>query len=288
MTRDNGDGDQGKWIQIIDRVADELFAGWQRAMDQENLTFAHRDSTPMPSRFMAVYGLATHTHLLGEQFFRLSREGLEAEALPMLRLMYESSITAAWLVEADDSLAAFANETDRERRNALAQLAKSSSASLRDVSKMLDNFERTEIATGSDPQARKFWARCHDFQKGDDLYINYVQLCRYGHPTAYVIDLYLEPTCERTAAHLLDRPHQARSVLWGTLAAACLIWSGSAMNHIDPIRARRAELRRASRQIPHAFALELTPEARQRIVSARRDANRAKWVGRKPRQPKRP
>lgn len=61
---------------------------------------------------------------------------------------------------------------------------------------------------------------------------------------------------------------------WGRLVAMCLVWSGYAVNYLDPGRLRRSELRRIASELEISPELPILPDAILRANRPRRESRR--------------
>lgn len=266
----------------------ELIESW-RFEGFEAVTFGQRGHRPDAQRFVSVWALAAHVHLLVDEVLTLLDDARDLAALPLLRLAYESTITAQWMAHNPEAGLAAANEEIRTQR----ALRLASEKSVQFGPKLSDwvPSDLTVDGVSSDAQARNFEQRCADLvPDGGTLYVFYRILCKYSHPTGFVMDRFVtvgDEGIESLHAVAIPPVNSDRG-LWTFLAVMCLVWAGRAVDFIQPEHPRRSQLRLVARQIGALEHLELSHEATARISSAEQQRRRGKWLGPRKKAKRRP
>lgn len=255
-------------------MARDLIASWDERPGQ--VTFNARRE---PASF-TVLAFANHVHRLAPRIVDLLEDGLLLEATPLLRLAYETSITAQWLWLFPDAIAAFANEGMRQRRAVAETLRKTTFASATEMAAAVTkDLPDDRVPSNSDPAGKHFYQRCLDMKEaGEDAYALYRLLSQYSHPSMYLSDFYLRrlpdeslPSLEFNEAAQLDT-----HLSWAHLTCACLVWAGRAVDMADRQRPRREQLRSAAKRlgVPVKFSMSKDAWLRTQLVKKpRRHSN---------------
>jgi hypothetical protein len=263
-------------FDVLVEVARGLMDGWERfATASPEFTFGQRDRRPDEGRFISVYGLAAHVHRIGEPALRMLADDLTLEAIPLVRLMYESALTSVWLAQNEEGARAFMNKEMASRKAIAETLGKAEAAWMRRSASSIPGIDDPKFDSGSDAQARYFERLCDDLTPGGaDAYVNYRLLSRLSHASPQLLDRYTYGGPDGDFEGLRVEPDRSRDSreLITFYAVASLIWAGTAVDYIDPARTRRSETRAAARRIGVPRDLHLTPEARRRV-----DASVAEW-----------
>lgn len=275
--------------QTLRELAQALIGSWYSEASRDGtITMGQRGERPDERRFVSIFALAGHTHMLIDQALQHLDKRQLLLAMPLLRLAYESALTSAWMAQNNESADALYN-----REIGAIEAIKVTVGKSRQFGSRLAEFPELadKIAdVSSDRQAKYFQQLCEDFAPdGQALYLLYRILSKYCHPSGFVIDRFLRTDDEGGVAALghLPLPDSEDLRLWYFVATLCLVYAGQAVNYIEPTRTRRGELRSVARRIGIPPDLELTQEARQRIAGADQVRRRAAWRGprRKTRRP---
>lgn len=259
-------------MQRLLRISRGLIAGWMQGAG-DDAEFGQPGRIPDVARFVSVFGLSAHTHRLAEQVVPMIDKGLALEAMPLIRLMYECALNAMWLAQNEDGSSAFMNKETKSRK-AIARTLAQSSWRRRGFPEIDDSL----LESDSDLQAQNFEALCNDLKPGGpDAYALYRLLCRFGHPTGFIVDKYarFDDNLELTA--LSHHPDDHSDPMWVFFTAISLRWAGSAVDLIDPSRKRRSELQEAERSIGSTRILKLSPAAQSRLTRADQLRRRAAY-----------
>lgn len=220
------------------------------------------------SRMMSVYGLARHVHETARGIDMLVKAGQANAAVPLVRVAYESALTAAWLVQSsgDHGVKALLHEHARTRlalkkdsMKALSDVFRSGADEIADVD--------PEIFKDTRDSARQFYQLCLDLAPGgQDAYIHFRLLSAYSHASVDVVELYLHPIePENRLPAFRAEPRAAfpnDTLLFFT--AASMVWSGRAYSYLTHDRRHRAVLRQSAQLLEINSELQLSRNYRQR------------------------
>jgi hypothetical protein len=187
--------------QTCVRLIGELLASWNSTPARTLV-----DAGVVPARWVSIYGLVAHAHRVAAAAMILNNQGLVLEAMPLVRQVYECSITANWLLRVEDATLDFLSESHRQR-TLLVDDMKVAFPTLDQeaATRLADEF--THEPGTAEQAARKFIERCNDLQPGGvQAYVNYRFLSGFSHPSHFLIDQYLdmaegatEPTLRKAA-----------------------------------------------------------------------------------------
>lgn len=255
-------------IEALSRCAEDLIEQWQSTHDETfRMRRPGRRTTEM--QFAVVFGLASHVHNVVAELLPAARRGLTVVELPLVRMAYESAISAQWVAQVDDGVNAFYNEEIRQRRNLRTTLAKSVSDVFREGAATLRHTDSPALE--SDSTARQFEQRCLDLTPGGpDAYALYRILSMASHATIDVCDEYLEEDAQGSLQLVPDARRRRDAAAWTSIICSSLVWAGRAVDYFDATNRRRSELRRVARELGIPSELQLSEHYRTRIARARR------------------
>ncbi len=261
-------------------ICRKLIELWKGRVDGET-RFQQRGERPNLAKFLSVYGLAAHTYRVGEQALEMYESKLVLEAFPLLRLTYESALTAHWIAQNVDGGEAFLNR-DIQSRKAAAETLRSARSEI--LSKGADNFpgaDRDLLRTSSQPQAKYFEQLCKDLDPGGaDAYAYYRLMSWYAHPTARIVDKYLQSSDDGQELDSLRQiPEQDDPNIWVHFLAYSMVWAARAVDFIDAERTHRSELRAAASALGIPAVLKLSEDARRRTRQAQQAWRQENWRG---------
>ncbi|WP_434177122.1 DUF5677 domain-containing protein [Brachybacterium conglomeratum] len=215
---------------------------------------------------------ATHVPETARLIIEYLPDRLTVAHAPLIRSIFEKTMTLAWVDEVDDGAEALMTEEARQRRNLARCLMEIGDA---ENAAMIRHQEDQELDTSSLAQGRYFEQLTKDIGL-ENAYTTYRVLSSLAHPSIQVADSYLDSE-DGDQLFLRSRgralSHGAKDG-WGYLIAMCLVWSGYVANYLDPNRTRRSELRRVARELGVLAELPIRLEAIQRVERQRREARR--------------
>src|SRR5207253_474506 len=138
--------------------------------------------------------------------------------IPLVRVAYEASITAQWVVQTIDGTQAFINEDLRQRRNQVKTLEAAASTVFREAAPGVAAQLIAELETQA--SARRFDEVCDDLTPGGkDAYATYRAMSHLSHSTVLVVDQYLQPTDAGPGLALRMEPDEPDAPTWAAILA---------------------------------------------------------------------
>lgn len=259
-------------------IVEGLIASWDELVGSPGFkahstgTGARDGRSRTEAQTILIMAYATHVHETARLLIDYLPDRLTVAHAPLIRSMFETTMTLAWVDEVDDSAQALMTEEARQRRNLARNLRELGDA---ENAAKIRHQEDQELDTSSLAQARYFEQLAKDVGL-EGAYTTYRVLSGLAHPSIQVADSYLDA---EDGDQLFLRSH-ARPLShgtkdgWGHLIAMCLVWSGYVANYLDPHRTRRSELRRVARELGVSAELPVRLEAIQRVERQRREARR--------------
>lgn len=225
------------------------------------------------ARITAVYGLTRHVHETARAIGVLLDNDLTNSAIPLVRLAYESALTAAWLVQSKDDhgISAFLHEYNRTRAALQKDALEAASMVFREGAKQVSDAD-PKAFEGSNDSVRRFHDICLDLAPGGkDAFVYYRLLSGYSHASVNVSDLYFEPppVGEPMPAYRDPREALGKPILL-FLTTSSMVWSARAFSYLSGDKQHRSRLRRSAR------ALEIKADLHLSEHYHRRHLNRAR------------
>ncbi len=228
------------------------------------------------ARLSAIVGLTRHVHETAEAIVLLVDAGHANAAIPLVRLAYESALTAAWLAQSDEDhgIRALLHEHTRQRAALKADAFKAASDVFREGASEIADADPSAF-TGSTDNARQFHEICLDLTPaGKDAYIIYRALSAYSHASVGIAELYFARTqTTETMPAWRDTPDPvfggADPLLFFT--ACAMVWSARTFSYVTKDQVHRDELRRIARRLEITSELLLSDHYRRRHAQKRRD-----------------
>lgn len=225
------------------------------------------------ARITAVIGLARHVHDTSQAIMLLLDHGHASAAVPLVRLVFECSLTAAWLVQSTDDhgIRAFLHSYSRSRSSLQKDAMEATTGVFRDGAAEIADTDPTPFR-GSYDDAHRFGEICLDLSPGGkDAYIYYRVFSGLSHASPRVADLYFAPAGQGSGIPAL-RPTPDQPIPTDTLAfftAASMLWSARAYSYLITDTSYRNFLRRSARQLEINDELKLSDRYRERHAKNR-------------------
>ncbi len=219
------------------------------------------------SRMATIYGLASHVHRTSQATLVLIEAGHLNEAIPLVRLAYETALTAAWLAQSagDHGVAAILGEHTRQRRNLRDNLLSSATETFRDSAPTIVDTDSSEFDHTVD-NARRFDLICKDLTPGGiDAYVYYHAFSAFSHPSVDIADLYVQKVPGHDMPGFRSEPlepHSEDTLLYFT--AASMLWASRAYSYFTRSQDHRDQLRALARRLGIKDDLQLSPEYHRR------------------------
>ena len=260
--------------QRLRELASGMLHQWH---SQENLE-VKRVRLSQPHQIYAIHSMAAHVHHLAPAVLRLDEEIDHIVATPLVRLAYESALTAQWLMLRPDAANAFMNEDVRKRRATVANLSRSASHVLNQGS--VAGHDLDALETSASGVARNFDQLCAELHHGYlDAYVYYRLLSWHAHPSVALVDDYLEPRGDDEWPVMLRVPNFGPSPYVLYFLVCSMVWAGRAVDVFDADRRRRRELRSVARELGIPDVFNLSAEAQQKVYAFEREQRHSRRVG---------
>jgi len=229
--------------QLIDRLLD----GWVQFVGDDGAGLSDWNGRT-EAQVATIMTLTAHVHSTAMILRSALPAALTIAHMPLVRSIFESTITVAWCDEVADGANALINEGSRQRRNLRDSLARTHS--------MTEMSTKISVGVGSpstssDQQARRIEDRCADIAL-DGAYAFYRMLSGMSHASIDIIDAYLDGDSFRPGEPMSVKSNPgtlSSSFSWTRMIACCLVWSGMVTNYLDQARTRRNDLRRIARTL---------------------------------------
>jgi hypothetical protein len=232
-------------VDYLVALIGDLQATWR---SRTSLEVRIEDDTTL-TRFGVAYGLTAHVHRIAAVAVPLLADGVVLEAVPLVRMAYETALTAVWCVQIQGAPIALANKHVRQRKAPIRTLGESRSLAAI-AAKMRE--EQPLPARDEETADDRFEGICMALEPGgQDAYAHFRLMSSMAHPSAFLCDFYLadDATVPFTGYRLRDEPEQPKAGPYLAMLAASLIWSGRAMDYLDKNHPRRSQLRDAARRL---------------------------------------
>ncbi len=220
------------------------------------------------ARLASVAGLARHVHETARAVEVLLDAGHSNAAIPLVRICFESALTAAWLVQSREQhgILAFAHEHARTRVALQKDALEAASATFREGASTIADTD-VESYEGSIDSVRQFGQVCRDLTPGGkDAFVYYRILSSYSHASVRVIDMYFASAPDgeympayRTTPDTALPPHMLMF-----FTAAAMVWSARAYSYLTHDKAHRNYLRSAARRLGISDELHLSEHYHRR------------------------
>jgi len=183
-------------------------------------TTRYRDGIDSPR----AVGIMTHSHhavRIARAIRRLATDFLGIEIVPLVRLLMECAVTAAWLLLTPGSGDSMILDGARQRKKALSAIALHGGETEPAHSQAMSVLQKLEAASG--PKNFAFEQRCLSLADGQRLYTTYRVLSLESHGGIGVSDFYIA-TSKKSPIGFFYNPNAQSSRREATLGlAACML-----------------------------------------------------------------
>lgn len=268
--------DQAATEDDLRGVCELLGKSWDSTFGSlKSLEMGRADQDLDADRFVIVYAYAAHAQMLTVSACE-HLVGLDyVVAGPLLRVAYESALTAVWAAESEEAGRAIHSALVKSVGNLRA-----SALNTKWFDDVLDLIPEPDPApAGTAPRAESeattFSNLCAALEPHSDwLYTHYRLLSAYAHPSGEVIKMFVDadvPTIWLSPAAATPDVHRA---LWSS-AAFNMLLAGQALDRLDPNARRRDTLAQAGAVLGWEEPLRLTEKAKRAVQKARAARNAA-------------
>ena len=247
MEQQHPAGDPGQ-DRPLEALLDELLDGWVQFVSDDGPELAQWKNRT-EQQVATIMTLTAHVHRTAMILRPVLPNGLTIAHMPLVRSLYEATLTVCWTDEVADGANGLLNEGLRQRRALRQSLA--NTRSMREIADQISGTDLTELPTASTQQARQMQQRCDDIAL-DGGYAIYRMLSGLSHPSVDTIDAYVDGDSFQLGQRMSIKSNPGvleSSYAWSHLVACCLVWSGMVTNYLDKSRSRRNRLRRIAREL---------------------------------------
>lgn len=232
----------------VQTVVEELLEGWKGFVQDGGPTLSDWRGRSQ-AQVATIMTLTAHVHATAAIVQPVLPDGLSIAHMPLVRSIFEATMTVVWCDEVADGAQSLVNEGARQRRALRASLE--TTRTMGDIAEQLSGTDWTGMPTSSEQQARSIEKRCDDVAL-DGAYAFYRVLSGLSHVSVETIDAYLDAASFVPGEPMSVKSNPgslASSPAWSHLVACCLVWSGMVVNYLDPSRSRRSHLRSVARTL---------------------------------------
>lgn len=255
-------------------VCENLLRNWAETYSGiESIDLSSRDQVPDAVRFSVVFVFAAHTHHVTTTAADLMHAGDYLAGIPLLRVGYESALTAAWASHSEDAARSLQNQYIQTAQKLHGSASRT--GWFEGLAVELGPDDLADAAPSAKAQAASFANLCLALEPhGEWLYTMYRLLSSYSHPSGTVLSAFA-PGEVGDAVHLRPNPPDD-SGLWWHAAATNLLHAGQALDRLDLAGRRREALAEASELIGWPEPLRLTDTAAEKVAEARAERKQSR------------
>lgn len=224
-----------------------------------------------PAQVTTVMALTAHAHQTALILAPSMPDGLTIAHIPLVRAIFEATITLVWCDEVADGANALINDGARQRSNLQSSLR--NTRSLAGLAEEVTTYS-SRLPTSSSESAKMMEKRCAEVDL-DGAYAYYRMLSSMSHASTTTIDAYLDDSSFRDGQPIsvMTNPGPlTSSASWSHLVAACLVWSGRVADYLDRERTRRDVLRGYARRLGIPDVLRVDYRAHRRGSNERKSS----------------
>ena len=137
---------------------------------------------------IGTYVLARHAVETNRAILLLWNQGMQLQAIPLMRALMESAVTASWMTITKDSGLASLHFVATERIKLLNDLQQISSYENDGISQW-EEIKKQHSSSASS-EAKQFEQRCNSLEGGEGIYAIYRLLSGLSHPSLNLVESY--------------------------------------------------------------------------------------------------
>jgi hypothetical protein len=251
-------------------ACEDLLRSWDATyLGVEEISLGRADQEADPIRFLLVLAFASHAHHLTGTACSMLDGGDYPSAVPLLRVAYESALTAAWAAESEDAALALHNQYLDGTGKLRANVQKT--GWFDDLlERVHEPGDATDVAPRASGEAGNFSNLCQALEPHPDwLYTTFRLLSAYAHPSGSVVRMFVPGTADQGAAFSPAKAAEDAHRQWWHAAATVLLHAGQAFDRLDPRAPRQGLLARTGELIGWEEPLRLSAAARLAVSQAR-------------------
>ncbi|MBC7285994.1 hypothetical protein [Hoeflea sp.] len=262
--------DEGPTEDELQRVCEELGKSWYSVFENlTNLELGREDQELDPHRFLIVYAYAAHAQKLTVSACHHLVDLDYAVAGPLLRVAYESALTAVWAAESEEAARAIHYALVKASGKLRGSALKTSWFD--DVLDLIPEPDPApeDTAPRARGEATTFFKLCESLEPDSEwLYMQFRLLSAYAHPSGEVIKMFVDGEAPTISRNPVAASSGVRRALWSA-AAHNMLFAGQALDRLDPSARRRDALERAGASIGWDEPLRLSESAKRAVQDAR-------------------
>jgi hypothetical protein len=215
-------------LEEVIALADQLTRSWDALIHSQDFVAALRKRGTSQTRpFVDVattFGLCAHVHRLVRPALAMIGDGLVLESIPLVRTMFESALTAHWIIQVPGAGAAFYNEQSRQQKNVLTDISTLKMRSV-DPAALAEQLAELEASNAlPTDRSSKFQEICLDLTPGgNEAYAHYRIMCGFTHPSGLLVDQYFAAIDEAPFLARRPEPTQPSAAGWAAFATGSLV-----------------------------------------------------------------
>lgn len=246
-----------------------LLNDWHSALAsaEGSLSLGREDQDVDPVRFATAFAFVAHAHHLVGTACRLLQEEDYASAVPLLRVAYESAITAVWAADSPEAAKALELEMLRGVKNLRTGLIDTGMFDpvLDQLPAPTERLAKDDVDADAVGQSRRFIKMCDALEPESSwLYQQFRLLSAYAHPSGSVITMFAPSDDE--ALHATPVASSGENYLsWWFEAAMILLHAGQALDRLDRDSRRTNALKAAGVVLGWETPLRLKKAARETL-----------------------
>ena len=247
----------------------DLLNDWHATLASADgsLGLGREDQHVDPVRFATAFSFVGHAHHLVGTACRLLHERDYAAAVPLLRVAYESAVTAVWAADSPEAANALELEMLRGVKNLRTGLLETGLFEdvLAPFPEPTERLTKEDVTREAQAQSRRFNEMCNALEPESVwLYQQFRLLSSYAHPSGSVINMF----APGGGALLLATPAAADEqtyLYWWFSAAMILLHAGQALDRLDRDNKRAGALAAAGKLLGWETPLRLKSSAREAL-----------------------
>lgn len=251
-------------------ACEDLLRSWEATyLDAKSVTLGREDQQPDEVRFILVLAFAAHAHHVTARACEILDEDDYATGVPLLRVAYESALTAVWVAESEDAGRALSNKY-RDDVRALRGSVQATGWFDELLDRIPEPDAPVEVVPRANGEAAAFSNLCQALEPHSDwLYTTFRLLSAFAHPSGSIVEMFVPGTAEGGARFSPADVAPNLQRQWWHAAALTLLHAGQAFDRLDHEAPRKELLASTGELLGWDEPLRLTQRARQAVAKAR-------------------
>ena len=214
-------------------ICEDLLRSWDATyLGVGEVSLGRDDQEIEPARLLLVLAFAAHAHHLTGTACSILDGNDYASAVPLLRVAYESALTAAWAAESEDAARALQNRYIDDVKRLRADVQTTGW-----FDDLLEQVPKPGVAPDVAPRARgeagNFFNLCQALAPHPEwLYTAFRLLSAYAHPSGSVLRMFVPGTADHGVQFEPAQASPEAHRQWWHAAAIGLLHAGQALASI--------------------------------------------------------